>query len=229
VLGSSHAGNGASAERTRKWQRVQSRSPKRLRVAGTEEKAARERKAAFVYFAEDGSETKSLADAVRLRVDVVGAGSVEFDRGRIEGADYIPSGSLANAMLMFAAKQKASNATGGRDATERFEIIEGIFENLHSGVWSERAAGAGEGGNVSMLAQAMLAAYAEQGKDLTIEQVRAAIKAKDDEWRKNATRDPRVKKHLDRLRAEAAAKRAEESAKKGGSADGDLPDLGLGE
>ena len=93
-------------------------------------------------------------------------------------------------------------------AMERFDYA---LENLIAGVWVSESEGSGGGASVTILLEAIVAAFADKGRELTEEEVsKLRLAVKDEDYRKKARERADVKAHM----ATIAAKRAEERRKK---------------
>lgn len=161
-------------------------------------------------------ETKDPREADGLRITVIDGGTFE---GRV--SDY--DAGVQNALALFGLNIVLTNTMGGQKGEEAFESIMSRHETLAAGEWTSRKGA--EGPRISLLAQAVVAAYAKTGVEKTIESVTAALIAGGEEARKKTAANAAVKAEYDRLRAEAAAARAAKSAEKAGS--GSLDDLGF--
>lgn len=111
-------------------------------------------------------------------------------------------------------QKKAEKASAKADWNFVVGLIEDMIDTLTSGVWVEEGEGS-SAGNVTLLFQALVAAYEEAlGRPLTDEGKAAMLgKLSEKAEREAAKAIPQVAKHLARLTAERAAARAEEAAK----------------
>lgn len=166
----------------------------------------------------DGTETKDPREAKGVRIEVIGSGPVEVF------AEQMKPG-VRNAAELFGYNIVLTNTMGGLRGDEAMEAMLARLETLEAGEWTSRKGA--EGPRVSLLVEAVVAAYAKAGKTKDPEEVKLSLLEKGDEGRKAVLANPQVKAEYDRLRAEAAAERAAESAAKAGSSEGDLDSLDL--
>jgi hypothetical protein len=163
-----------------------------------------------------GGEVKDPRYATGIRIEVLGAGTFEA-----KPEDYSPE--VQNALTLFGLNIVLTNTLGGLAGAEAYEALQARDETLRAGEWTSRKGA--EGPRISLLVQAMVAALAKDGIERDPDDVKTALIAKGEEGRKAVLGNPKVRAEYDRLRAEAAAKRAAESAAKAGAAEGDLEAL----
>lgn len=109
--------------------------------------------------------------------------------------------------------KKAEKA--GEPATRDFvaSLITDMIDNLKSGVWVEEGEGGGSG-NVTILHEGIVAAFAKTGTELTDEQKQGFMKALQDKAERDRIKAmPEVAAEVARILAERAANRAKEAAK----------------
>lgn len=94
-------------------------------------------------------------------------------------------------------------------------LFDDALDNLQNGVWVAEGEGSSGSGNVTVLFEAIVAAFAKAGTDLTDEQ-RASVrgKLKDEQYRKDAKARSDVAAEVARITAERAAERAKKAAAK---------------
>lgn len=97
---------------------------------------------------------------------------------------------------------------GDGPATEA-EALRAWLENLKSGNWTSPR-GEVEAG-VGLLAEAVVRAYSKEGKDVSLEQATAAIKAADKDKKAAIRKNPAVKLAMLEIQTERAAKKAAEA------------------
>lgn len=180
---------------------------------------AREKKANIVYL-QGGTEQKRVgSDVDGIRFDFANGKALT-----ISLAD-LPREIIAIAATRGIAEKVRDTFAGSESVGDAMEEAESIVERLLAGEWlAEREAA---GPRPSMVVDAIIAAFADAGKTVARDAVMAKYTGKGtEEARKTALKNPQVKAHFERLRAEAAAKRAEEAQKaaSGTAAEG-APDL----
>lgn len=111
-------------------------------------------------------------------------------------------------------------------------LIEGMVDNLKAGAWVEEGEASGGAGNVTILLEATVAAYADQGKILTDAHKKELVAKFEDKAARDATRKiPAIAAHIARIVAERAAERAKKAqealAKAQGEGDGAAAVAGL--
>ena len=191
--------------------------------AGAAESAAEKEKRARVtkriYINDDGQEVESILDASGFQVDVLGSGRRPLT---VFLGDYPEH--IVTALALFGAQTNLTNVLGSVVKTEGpeagYEAMEDRHQVFLNGNWSERAGG---GPRVGLLADAYIAALREGGRepDKSREDIMAVLRG-DEAKRDQFMSSKAVKKHYERLKAEAAQARAEAAAKAAGDGD-DLP------
>lgn len=173
-------------------------------------KAKRERvtKRTWLKKDENGqvSETKDIREANGQRIEVIGGGTYESFTG-----DFAEP--IQNGFMLFGQNIALTNTLGGLSGDEAFEALMARHETLAAGEWSDRKGA--EGPRVSLLAQAVVAAFAAAGQTREVEAVKTMLLEKGADYRKaliGKDGNKAVKAEYDRLRAEAAAERARKSA-----------------
>jgi hypothetical protein len=110
--------------------------------------------------------------------------------------------------------KKAEKAGAAADHAFVTGLISDAFDNLKSGVWVEEGEGSGGGGNVTVLLEAVVAAYAESGVTLTPEQTAGLMKKLADKAERDGLKaNPIVAKHVAIITANRAAERAKAATK----------------
>lgn len=166
-------------------------------------------------------ETKDIREAVGQKIEVIGGGT--FQALQTEYSD-----DIRNAFALFGQNIALTNTLGGLKGDEAFEALMARDETLRAGQWSDRKGS--EGPRVSLLAQAVVAAFAKAGQEREVEEVKNMLLEKGEDYRKaliGKDGNKAVKAEYDRIRAEAAADRARKSAEEAaasGVAEA-LPDL----
>lgn len=160
----------------------------------------------------DGAVVKDPREADGVQIDVLGA-----DRFQGFPRDYSPG--IQNALALFGLNIVLTNTMGGKRGQEAWDDLEARAETLANGEWTSRAGGP----RISRLVDAVVAAYAEAGRALEREKVEASIKDGGEERREELMKNAAIRKHYDRLTAEAAAERAAKSAE--GAEGAALPDM----
>lgn len=193
------------------------------------------------------SEVEATTTATRTRPEVtkrsfslpdgsyVGRSSTRADGFRIE---LIESGQVfehklkefspevIHAAALFGIVTSVTNAIGGKGLSveERGELLENRLATFLEGEWaSERESGP----RSSQLLEAIVQVRADNGKDSSQEWRDAmSIKLKDDQETRNGyMNNPLVRAALEKIKADAAAKRAAAAAAKAGESKGDLADI----
>ena len=125
---------------------------------------------------------------------------------------------------------KAAKANEARDDERGFvdfalSLWDDMFDNITSGVWVEEGEGSSGAGNVTVLLEAIVAAFADAGTELDDAQ-KAGIRAslKDEAFRKAAKARPDVAAHVADITAKRAAERAAKAKEKAAAAT-DMGDL----
>jgi len=186
----------------------------------------------------DGAVTKDPRTATGLKIEVIGAGDYQAEIAdyapaevRDEVAQYLAEirrlAPVINAQLAFGINIVLTNTMGGLKGEDAFEAIMDRHETMLSGEWSDRKGGGGP--RLSLLSQAVVAAYAKAGHSYTVEQITKLLTEKGEDYRKaliGKDGNKQVRAEYDRLRAEAAQERAKKSLADVGEGEA-LPDLGL--
>ena len=104
--------------------------------------------------------------------------------------------------------------------------VEASVEDTRNGIWVAESDGEGGGGNITMLFNAVLAAYDKAGKAIP-EEKHAALRQKlaDKEEAKKARGVPQVKAELERIKLERQQARQKEAAKAAKESGATLTDL----
>ena len=139
------------------------------------------------------------------------------------------SQKLGDALAGIAGKAAKANETADPErgfADFAMAIFDEALEDLQNDVWVTEGEGGGAGtGSVTILLEAIVAAFADQGKVLEGEAL-AKVKEnlKDEDWRKKAKGRADIAAHVARITAERAAARAAKAAEKADSATVDALD-----
>lgn len=177
-----------------------------------ENEMAKAKKLDKVYIDSDGNEGRhAKAGAERLEIRFVGGHILECRLSELNADTQL-------AAAWHGVSQKVGDACSGKTGDDAVEACEGMWENIVGGVW----VAAKEGGpRVTLLAEAIVRAKADEGVERTIEAVQEALKA-DEGLRKGALEVPAIAAHYAAIQAERAAKRAKEAkaAAKTAGADG---------
>lgn len=163
-------------------------------------------------------ETKDPREADGLSIEVIG-----FEPIVIKMADF--DAPVRNACELFGMNIVLTNTMGGLKGEEAYEAISARLETLQSGEWVSRKGATGP--RLGLLAEAVVAAMAKAGQTRDLEQTKKTLKEKGDEGRTEILKNKQIKAEYDRLRAEAMAAKAAESAKAAGDSQEDLAALGL--
>lgn len=109
------------------------------------------------------------------------------------------------------------------------ELIQDAWDNIVQGVWVSEREGSSGAANVTILLEAIVAAFKDGGKVLTEEEI-AAQRAKlaDEDHRTKAREVPAVAAHVARIQAERAAERAKAARAKAKEAGASGMDVLLG-
>ena len=187
-------------------------------VAGAKGKRAAVTKR--TWLGQDGSPVTDAREAGGVQIDVLGDGG-----GQIKAfvADF--SDGVRKALASFGLNIVLTNTMGGLKGADAMDAMAARLETLEAGEWSSRKGGGGP--QISMLAAAIHEVLTSEGKAgaLTVEAVGQRLKDGGEDFRKKQADNAKVKAVYDRLRAEAAAKRAAESGKRAETADtGSLAD-----
>lgn len=106
------------------------------------------------------------------------------------------------------------------------ELFDDMWSDLEKGVWVAEGEGGKRGASVTILLEAIVAAFADAGKELDEDAVaNIAAGLKDEKTRNAAKESPDVAKHMARIAAERAAARAEKAAKNAEKGESSIADL----
>lgn len=184
-----------------------------------------------VYVQKDGTEGRSAKPGwTHLRFELLAPAKVEdkavvLDSLTIAKAD-IPA-TMQDCMIGHGLSQKLGDDLSGIEAKAAKEEppvsadkdrgfvdyakqrLTDAWDNIKAEVWVEEGEGGNGGTNITILLEAMKAAFADQGSPLSDEQVAEKLnKLKDADYRKKAASVPAVDAHVKRIRAERAAEAA---------------------
>lgn len=116
--------------------------------------------------------------------------------------------------------KKAEKAGAPADHTFVSSLINDAADNLKSGVWVEEGEGSGGGGNVTILLEALVAAFAESNVVVSDEQKAGLMKKLADKAERDRIKaEPTVAKHIAMITAARAAERAKAAQKAAKGAD----------
>lgn len=163
-------------------------------------------------------ETKDPREADGLSIEVLGYEPIVIKMDSFEAP-------VRNACELFGMNIVLTNTMGGLRGEEAYEAISARLETLESGEWVSRKGATGP--RLGLLAEAVVAAMAKAGQTRDLEETKQKLKEKGDEGRKAVLENKSIKAEYDRLRAEAMAAKAAESAKAAGDGQEDLAALGL--
>lgn len=105
-------------------------------------------------------------------------------------------------------------------------LLSDAIDNLKNGVWVSESEGSSGPGSVTMLYEAIVAAFTEAGSELSEEQLaNIRTKLKDEDYRKAAKANPSVDAKYKELAAKRAAERAKAAKAKAKDAGADLGSL----
>jgi hypothetical protein len=204
-------------------------------MAGTRQSHARK---VFVYA--DGTEGRSAKPGwTHLKFEMFAPDKDEDDKPIVVDTFTIEAGAYSDEMnqcaIGYGLSQKLGDAYANldkkaKDREEDFDpetgyattirgILEEWNENLLAGVWITESEGTGGGASVTILSEAIFAAFEEAGMDVT-DEVKAQVmqNLKDETYRAASKKLPAVDKHVKRITAERAVKRSEEAAAKAAKA-----------
>ena len=157
------------------------------------------------YLLGDGTLSRSVTpEAVGMRFAFANGQNVDADPSQF------PEGIIKSLILHGLSQKVGDSYSGEPDVEKAIEAAEGILENLQEGRWSDRREGSGIV-RTSILAEAVQRAKPE--KYPTIADAVKAVGEWDDDFRKNAAKVGVIAKHMEDIKAERAAARAEKAAK----------------
>lgn len=117
------------------------------------------------------------------------------------------SPGVIRAAALFGLVTVATNAMGGLSADDAEDALLARIETLDNGEWTSRTGATGP--RISMLADALVAAKAADGEEISVADATAYLKSLSDAERKDLSEVAEVKAEYSALRAKAAAERAE--------------------
>lgn len=176
--------------------------------------ATRQTVATYTFFDAEGNESRDpFAEAIGVRTTYKGD-YAEWGTKEFRFADAPEE--IRTLAMQHGFKQKLGDSKSQADEENSIlDCYETVSENLIAGVWAKRRQGGSKETNVTMLMEAVFAALAEKGVEVTDEKREATIKAikEDEDLRDSLKKDALVKKHYEEMKAKRAAERAKAAAK----------------
>lgn len=200
------------------------------------------------YRYQDGTTSRSAKAGWTALVFELFDGRDAEGKGIVAGTIEFPKAELGSEVLECAMghglSQKLGDELAGIEAKrtkaaengEAFEtaaefasyLLTNMWDNLKSGVWVEEGEGGGAAGNVTLLFEAILAAFEKAGKPISEDKHPTLRKHLEDKtYRDDARSNPHVKAELSRIVAERAAERAKAAKAAAKTAAADLSGFGL--
>jgi hypothetical protein len=178
---------------------------------------AKEAKAKKVYVSTTETDGKQsyFPEAEKLEFRFANGETVAVDPNEFDD-------SVRTAAMFHGLSQKLGDAYAGtKDAEDAHDKFMAMLEQIQSGNWLAERESAGP--RISLIVQAIVAAKAAQGVEVSEKDVAETYQAMPKERQKTVLKDARINAEYQRIRAEQAAARAAKAAQAADSAETDDP------